>query len=52
MIAEVSTNPRLRFSDDLNETQLKTHLPLVHCRECGSMGWSGLKKKVSSGNKW
>ena len=48
MIAEVSTNPRLRFSDDLNETQLKTHLPLVHCRECGSMGWSGLKKKVSS----
>jgi len=48
MIAEVSTTARLRFSDDLNETQLKTHLPLVHCRECGSMGWSGLKKKVSS----
>jgi DEAD/DEAH box helicase domain-containing protein len=48
MVAEVSTSPRLRFSDDLNETQLKTHLPLVHCRECGSMGWSGLKKKVSS----
>ncbi|MDY6988932.1 MAG: DEAD/DEAH box helicase [Thermodesulfobacteriota bacterium] len=48
MIAEVSTNPRLRFADDLNEEQLKTHLPLVHCRECGSMGWSGLKRKVSS----
>ena len=48
MIAEVSTHSRLRFSDDLNEAQLKTHLPLVHCRECGSMGWSGLKRKVSS----
>lgn len=48
MIAEVSKTPRLRFADDLNEEQLKTHLPLVHCRECGSMGWSGLKRKVSS----
>lgn len=48
MIAEVSTKPRLRFADDLNEDQLKTHLPLVHCRECGAMGWSGLKRKVSS----
>lgn len=48
MIAEVSKKPRLRFADDLNEDQLKTHLPLVHCRECGSMGWSGLKRKVSS----
>jgi len=33
--------------DDLNEEQRKTHLPVVHCRECGSMGWSGLKRKVS-----
>lgn len=48
MIAEVSTKPCLRFADDLNEEQLKTHLPLVHCRECGSMGWSGLKRKTSS----
>ena len=48
MIAEVSKSPRLRFADDLNEEQLRTHLPLVHCRECGSMGWSGLKRKTSS----
>ena len=48
MIAGVSTKPRLRFADDLNEEQFKTHLPLVHCRECGSMGWSGLKRKISS----
>jgi DEAD/DEAH box helicase domain-containing protein len=48
MVAEVSKTPRLHFADDLNEEQLKTHLPLVHCRECGSMGWSGLKRKTSS----
>jgi len=48
MIAEVSKKPILRFADDLNEAQLETHLPLVHCRECGSMGWSGLKRKTNS----
>lgn len=48
MVAEVAKEPRLHFSDDLNQDQLDTHLPLVHCRECGSMGWSGLKRKNSS----
>ncbi|MBF0213301.1 MAG: DEAD/DEAH box helicase [Magnetococcales bacterium] len=35
--------PVMRFYDDLTETQRKQHLPLVHCRECGSMGWAGIK---------
>jgi DEAD/DEAH box helicase domain-containing protein len=48
MIADVSPSPRLRFADDLNQEQRKTHLPLVHCRECGIMGWSGLKRQVGS----
>lgn len=48
MVAEVAHEPRLHFSDDLNQDQLDTHLPIVHCRECGSMGWSGLKRKDSS----
>ncbi|KPA18781.1 heavy metal transporter CzcA [Candidatus Magnetomorum sp. HK-1] len=48
MLSKVSSKPQLRFADDLNDEQLKTHLPLVHCRECGSMGWSGLKRKTSS----
>ena len=48
MVAQVSKTPVLRFADDLNEDQLKNHLPIVHCRECGVMGWSGLKHKVSS----
>ncbi|RLB65522.1 MAG: hypothetical protein DRH04_10405, partial [Deltaproteobacteria bacterium] len=45
MVGEVGCRPRLRFADDLNEEQLRVHLPLVHCRECGSMGWAGLKRK-------
>jgi DEAD/DEAH box helicase domain-containing protein len=51
MVAEVSSQPRLRFSDDLNEAQQKRHLPLVYCRECGSTGWSGLKRKTDSSIK-
>lgn len=48
MVASVEKEPVLRFADDLNEEQLNTHLPLVHCRECGSMGWTGMKRKTSS----
>lgn len=45
MVCKVSSNPRLRFADDLPEEDLKTHLPLVHCRECGATGWSALARK-------
>ncbi|MBU1737088.1 MAG: DEAD/DEAH box helicase [Proteobacteria bacterium] len=48
MVASVANDPVLRFADDLNEEQLKNHLPLVHCRDCGTMGWSGLKRMTSS----
>jgi DEAD/DEAH box helicase domain-containing protein len=39
MVATVGPRPRLRHSDDLDREARRTHLPLVHCRECGSMGW-------------
>ncbi|MBI4917346.1 MAG: DEAD/DEAH box helicase [Acidobacteria bacterium] len=45
MVGQVSQPPRLRFADDLNELQLRTHLPVVHCRECGAMGWAGTKRQ-------
>ena len=48
MVAEVKSEPRIRFSDDLIEDQLKRHLPLVHCRECGSMAWGGTKQLVDT----
>ena len=47
LVGGVSRKPRLRFADDLNDEQLNLHLPLVHCRECGCMGWAGLKRKNS-----
>lgn len=45
MVARIAPVPELRFADDLNDRQLKQHLPLVHCRECGAMGWGGVKRK-------
>ena len=42
MTAEVKTNPQLRFHDDLKEEQLVKHLPVIHCRDCGSTGWGGV----------
>ena len=44
MVGEVKPVPNLRFADDLNDEQLRKHLPVVHCRECNSMGWAGLKR--------
>lgn len=44
MVCEVSQTPLLAFSDDLNDEQLKKHMPVIHCRECNSMGWAGLKR--------
>jgi DEAD/DEAH box helicase domain-containing protein len=44
VVGEVSEKPRLRFSDDLKGEQLRNHLPLIHCRECGAMGWGGTKR--------
>lgn len=40
MVATVEARPKLRFSDDLDREQRKVHLPLVHCRDCGAMGWA------------
>jgi DEAD/DEAH box helicase domain-containing protein len=42
-----TTIPEMRFFDDLTDSQRDQHLPVVHCRECGSMGWTGLKTKNS-----
>ncbi|MFH1953313.1 MAG: DEAD/DEAH box helicase [Pseudomonadota bacterium] len=45
MVGEIGDPPVLRFSDDLTDEQLERHLPLIHCRECNSMGWVGLKRQ-------
>ncbi|MDA3918453.1 MAG: DEAD/DEAH box helicase [Deltaproteobacteria bacterium] len=48
MVGEVSAKPCINFADDLNEEQLKKHLPLIHCRDCNSMGWAGLKREMDN----
>ena len=32
--------PTLRYSDDLTDEQRGQHLPVIHCRDCGAMGWA------------
>lgn len=38
-------SPELLFSKDLPEEELGRVLPIIHCRECGSMGWGALQKQ-------
>ena len=40
MVADLRPRPTLRFSDDLTDDQRDQHLPLVHCRDCGALGWA------------
>ncbi len=39
MTATVADRPKLSFSDDLDREQKRRRLPMVHCRDCGAMGW-------------
>jgi DEAD/DEAH box helicase domain-containing protein len=41
LVASVGPEPKLAFSDDLKSEDLKRHLPVVNCRDCGAMGWGG-----------
>ncbi len=43
MVASVSDKPELIHHDDLNSGDV-SHLPIVHCKECGETGWIGVKK--------
>lgn len=45
VVSDVGHEPHLRFSDDLKPEQKKNHLPLMHCRECGAMGWGAIKRQ-------
>lgn len=43
MVASIQAEPRLTHWDDLPEETRREHLPVVHCRECGAMGWLGIR---------
>ena len=48
IVAEVKQKPNLHFSDDLTAEGLLQHLPVIHCRECGAIGWAGTSKSGES----
>ncbi|MFH1147187.1 MAG: helicase-related protein, partial [Pseudomonadota bacterium] len=45
IVGSIEHPPALRFSDDLREDDQRRHLPVIHCRECGAMGWGGTKRE-------
>ncbi len=45
IVGNLALPPALHFSDDLKEDQQRHHLPVIHCRECGAMGWGGTKRE-------
>jgi DEAD/DEAH box helicase domain-containing protein len=49
MVATLTPRPQLRFHADLTAREADSHLPLVHCRDCGAMGWAGFKPEQESG---
>ncbi|MBN1998597.1 DEAD/DEAH box helicase, partial [candidate division KSB1 bacterium] len=49
LVGSVASTPVLKFSDDLKPAELEQHLPVIHCRECGAMGWGGSKQKQDQG---
>lgn len=44
MVASVHPLPEVRFSMDLSPDHPQQHLPALHCRDCGAMGWGALQK--------
>lgn len=47
LVASVTEPPRMAFSDDLKGDALKSNLPVIHCRECGVMGWGGTMRATA-----
>ena len=48
MVGLLGHEPALAFADDLKPEQLERSLPLIHCRECGIMGWGGTVKDADT----
>lgn len=44
LVASVATKPLMAFSDDLADETPVQHLPVIHCRECGTMGWGATQR--------
>ncbi|MFZ2654187.1 MAG: DEAD/DEAH box helicase, partial [Victivallales bacterium] len=51
IVAEVKKAPDLKFAKDLNADDMEKHLPVIHCRECGTMGWLTSRKSQDTSIK-
>ena len=47
LVASVAEPPCMAFSDDLKGEALQSNLPVIHCRECGVMGWGGTMRATA-----
>ena len=47
VVAPVVDRPSLAFWDNLSESERRTHLPIVHCRECNANGWVAYRHDTS-----
>lgn len=47
LVASVTPKPLMAFSDDLADETPIQHLPVIHCRECGTMGWGATQRANS-----
>ncbi|NCC60224.1 MAG: DEAD/DEAH box helicase [Verrucomicrobiae bacterium] len=50
VVVGLDAKPYLKFSSDLSEQALQRHVPVVHCRECGAMGWLGYTQSNHGGD--
>jgi len=48
IVAPVEPSPRIRFNDDLPDVEQERHLPILHCRDCGSVGWAGTHRVTAT----
>jgi DEAD/DEAH box helicase domain-containing protein len=46
MTATVEEIPQLVYGDDQTSEAKQKTLPVMHCRDCGSTGWGGLRKQT------
>ncbi|MBD2255447.1 DEAD/DEAH box helicase [Nostoc parmelioides] len=48
MVGTVEKQPQLVFADDQASEEKERVLPVIHCRDCGSTGWGGLRQQVTN----
>ncbi|MHC5826414.1 MAG: hypothetical protein ACYT04_63780, partial [Nostoc sp.] len=48
MVGTVEEEPQLVFADDQASEEKGRVLPVIHCRDCGSTGWGGLRQQATN----